>query len=82
MAKRKRRIPKAFVLIDKSSRTKSLQDKSTGRMQGRIRTRSPGDKTHNLRVFKGPFSGQIVGRTPSISVRGSRRARGTLRRKL
>jgi len=81
--KRKRRIPKAYIYVEKSSRTIGIRDPETGKMIGRKKTRSPGDKTRPIRVKKGPYSGQIIGRVPAIyPVRGSKKQRAHLRRTL
>ena len=82
MVKRKRRIAKAYLYIDKDLRTKSIQDKY-GKMIGRKRVPGRGDSTAVLRVKKGhPRSGEIFGRTPPILVRGDKKKRAHLRRTL
>ena len=82
MAKKKRRIPKAYLYIDKDFGTRSIQHPRTGKMMGRKRVRGKGDSTAVLRVKKGEHIGEIWGRTPPVRVRGSKKARGHLRRNL
>jgi len=70
--KKKVRVPKKYIYLDQVSRTTFVQDKRTGKMKGRKRTKAPGDKTRVRRVKKGKWSGIILGRAP---VKASRRAR-------
>ncbi len=80
--KKKRRIPKSFLYVDKDFSTKSVQHPKTGKMQGRVRVKGVGDRTAILRVKKGEHIGEIWGRTKPIKVRGSKKVRGHLRRKI
>lgn len=78
------KINKKYLYIDKDYRTHYLQDSSTGKMKGRKRVPGRGDGTAVLRVKKSHPSrgGEIRGRTEPIPVRGSSRAKGTIRRRL
>ena len=78
--KRKRRIPKRFIAIDKISHTTYLQSKKTGRMMGRKRVVGSGDLTRVRRVKKGKYVGMIWGRTSPIKIRGSKNKRGGTRK--
>jgi len=82
--KKKRRIPKTWIVMDKGSFTRSIQHPETGRMLGRrkIKKRERSDLTHVKRVREGKYSGMILGRTPPIKVRASKNRRGTLRRRI
>lgn len=83
MAKRKKKklkFPKRFISIDEISRTTYIQSKRTGKMMGRKRVRVPGDHTRVRRVKEGQYVGIIIGRAPSITVRGSRNKRGGIRK--
>lgn len=83
MAKRKKkRIPKAYLYIDRDFGTMSIQHSKTGKMMGRKRVSGRGDSTAVLRVKKGEHIGEIWGRTAPIKVRGSKKARAHLRRKI
>ncbi len=92
MAKKKRYIPKKFIYTDMDdTQTIALQGKS-GRMMGRRRVKKGerGDRTFPRRVRGGEkgskkYGGLILGRSPPIKVRASKRKRGTtrtIRRKL
>lgn len=76
--KKKRTVPKAYIYVDKTSRTVATRNKKTGRLTGRRKTRSPGDKTRVRRVKKGKYKGHIFGRTTRI--RASKNRKGTRRR--
>ena len=61
---------KVTVWIDYDTSTTFIQNKKTGRMQGRRRVRGLGDRTAVRRVrrdFNGFKEGQILGRTTRIS---------------
>lgn len=79
--KKKRRIPKTWIVADKGSFTKSIQHPKTGKMLGRrkIRGREKSDLTHVRRVSKGKYSGIILGRTQAIPIKASSKRRGTTR---
>lgn len=78
---RKRKIPRNLIYVDKSFNTTYTQNKKTGKMTGRKRVSGYGDRTAVLRVKKGEYAGEIVGRTPTIR-RASGRRRGTIVRRL
>jgi hypothetical protein len=81
--KKKRRIPKSFLYVDKDYGTRSIQHPKTGKMLGRKSVRGVGDRTAVRRVKKGhPMSGQIMGRTAPIKIRASKKARAHVRRRL
>ena len=83
MAKKKRKISKSFIYVDRDFGTIATQNPKTGKMTGRKRVGGFGDKTAVRRVKKGhPMSGQIMGRTGPIKVRGSSKKRGTVRRRI
>ena len=83
MAKKKKlKIPKAYIIVDRDFRTRSVRDKETGKFLGRRRVKGYGDRTAVRRVKRGKWSGVILGRTKPIPIRGSNRARGTIRRTL
>jgi len=84
MARKKRKIiiPKAYLYIDKDFATESVRGKY-GKFQGRKRVSGRGDATAVWRVKKShPQSGQIFGRTSPILIRGDKRKRAHLRRRL
>lgn len=80
--KKKRRIPKVWIVIDKKSHTTSTRNQKTGKLTGRKNVKGIGDKTRVRRVSKGIYAGQIFGRTPSIKVKGDRKKRATIRRRV
>jgi len=82
MAKKKRKISRKLLYIDKDFRTRSIQHPKTGKMRGRKRVPGRGDSTAVFRVKSGPRKGQIFGRTVPIKVRGDSKKRGTTRRRL
>lgn len=83
--KKKRRIPKRFIYIDKNDRqTIGTRNKKTGRMTGRrvLKKGEIGDRTFPVRVRGGEkgskkYGGWILGRSPPIKVKGSKNKRGT-----
>ncbi len=75
--KKKRIVPKAYIYVEKTSRTVATRNKKTGRLTGRKKTRSPGDRTRVRRVTKGKYKGHIFGR--STRVRASAKRKGTRR---
>jgi hypothetical protein len=87
--KKKRYIPKKFIYIDKDdTQTIALQGKS-GRMMGRrvVKKGEKGDRTFPRRVRGGEkgskkYGGWIMGRSPPIKVRASKKRRGTIRRNI
>ena len=82
MARRKRRIPKAWIVVDKSSHTRAIQNEKTGKMEGRRFVKGIGDRTRVRRISKGEFAGQVLGRTHPVPIRGDKKKRGTIRRRL
>lgn len=79
--KKKRRIPKTWIIADKTGITKSIQHPRTGKMMGRriARKGEKSDGTRVRRVRKGEYAGIILGRTHSIPVKASSKRRGTTR---
>lgn len=73
--KKKRIVPRAFIRIERKSRTVATRDKKTGQLTGRKKAREPGDTTRVRRVTEGKYSGHIFGRT--TKVRASRNRKGT-----
>ena len=83
MTKQKRKIPKAFVYVDKDFKTRATRNPRTGKLTGRETVQGYGDKTAVLRIRKGHSrAGEIIGRTEPILVRGDSQKRGTLRKRL
>lgn len=85
MAKKRRQIPKAWIYVDRDdTQTLSLRDRETGKMEGRrvVHKREKGDRTFPRRVSKGPYAGEILGRSKAIPVRGDEKKRGAIRRRL
>jgi len=81
--KRKRRISKKYLYVDKDFKTTYIQSKKTGKMVGRKRVKGRGDSTAVLRAKKShPSAGHIFGRTKPIRVRSSKKKKGTIRRRL
>lgn len=78
-SKKKRKV-KVLLYTDMVYHTVYLQNKKTGRMEGRKYTRGFGDRTAVRRVKSGSMAGQIFGRTTPIPVKGSRKKRGHVRR--
>ncbi len=69
--------------IGKDFGTVATRNLKTGKLTGRKAVKGFGDKTAVRRVSSPKeWRGTIRGRTPPIKVRGSKRARGTLRRTL
>lgn len=80
--KRKRRIARKYVYVDKDFKTKATRNKKTGRLTGRKRVKGRGDSTAVLRVKKShPSAGHIFGRTKPIRVRAGKK-KGTIRKRL
>lgn len=78
--KKKSKIPKRFIYIDRDFGTRATRDKKTGKLTGREKVSGFGDKTAIFRVKKDhKRSGQIIGRTSPIKVRASSKKRGTTR---
>ncbi len=82
--KKKRRIPKTWIVVDKQSHTISTRNPETGKLTGRKFVKSVGqsDRTRIRRISKGKYAGQLLGRTPPIKIRASKKARAHLRRRL
>ena len=80
--KKKRKISRKLLYIDKDYKTRAIQNPKTGKMRGRKRVSGRGDSTAVYRVKSGPRKGQIMGRTTPIKVRASKKARAHLRRRL
>ena len=81
--KRKRRIPRKYLYVDKDFKTRATRSKKTGRLTGRKKVRGRGDSTAVLRAKKSsPSAGHIFGRTKPIRVRSSKKRKGTIRRRL
>ncbi len=81
--KKKRKKAKYVVYVDRDFKTRYIQDKKTGRMEGRRGVKGFGDRTAVKRIRKnGPRGGEIVGRTKTIRVRATKRKKGTIRRRL
>ena len=93
MAKRrikKLRIPSRFVRVDKVSRTVATMNRKTGKLTGRTRVKGKGDTTRVRRVTRNVdldrdgkpewYGGTSLGRTKKIKVKGSKRARGYIRK--
>ena len=79
--KKKKKIPQAWIYVDRNYGTRSIQHPKTGKMLGRKRVQGVGDRTAVRRVEKGhSSSGQIIGRSPPIKVRASKTKRGTIRK--
>jgi len=69
------------LYVDKDFGTVSIRNPRTGKFLGRKSVRGIGDRTAVRRVSAPKeYSGQIMGRTSPISVKGSSRARGYVRR--
>ena len=89
MAK-KRYIPSKYIYIDRDDKqTLALRERETGHLRGRrvVRKGEKGDRTFPRRVRGGEhgskkYGGWILGRSPSVLVRGDSSKRGTLRRTL
>ena len=91
MAKKKKLyIPKRFIYADKDdTQTVALRNSKTGRLRGRrvVKKNEVGDFTFPRRVRGGKkgskkYGGFILGRTPPIKVRASKKRRGTIRRRI
>jgi hypothetical protein len=78
--KKKKRIPKKYIYVDRDFKTTYVQNKKTGKLRGRKSVKGRGDGTAVRRVRKGRYAGHIFGRTKRIPVKGSKKRRGTLRR--
>lgn len=78
-----RGIPKRFVYIDKDFKTRATRNEMTGKLTGRERVKGYGDKTAVYRIRKSHSrSGEIIGRTKPLKIRGDNQKRGTVRRRM